>query len=277
VAATRSARLEDPVVRRLAWQLLAFGFLCSLAACDGDTSKATESSEDPASTQAAARESAASSDVAKYDKSIRKKGCEILSPELVSSTFGVPADDLSQIKMMGCTYTWSAEGQILEARLSMMMVHRSDEIAAQWFANATKDLSAEEAERQLDDVMDKVKDQAAKGEIGDGVTGKNVDTVGKAMTGVVAPGGVRYGDVVGIGDDARINLEDASIWVRVDNLTFSVAAYKGKSMPPVGHKTADLKKLAAAAQAANRAWLRDTFEQRKRDGQKLARAIVGAL
>lgn len=82
--------------------------------------------------------------MAKYDKSMRKKGCEIPSPELVSSTFGVPADDLSQVEVMGCTYSWDAEGQALEARLNMMRAHKSEKIAARWFANATKDVSAEE-------------------------------------------------------------------------------------------------------------------------------------
>jgi hypothetical protein len=94
------------MARRLPRLLLAFGLLCPLGACDEDTSEATESGEGPASTQAAVGASAALSDVAKYDKSMRKKGCEILSPDLVASTFGVPADALSRIKAQAANRAW---------------------------------------------------------------------------------------------------------------------------------------------------------------------------
>jgi len=121
-----------------------------------------------------------------------------------------------------------------------------------------------------------LKTKAANGELGKRVTASAVDTVHGAMAGIEAEG-ARYEDVPGIGDEARINLNDGGIWVRVDNLTFSVAGYAGPPKPRLTPKTFKLKEIAAAAQAANRAWLQQTLDQRKRDGQKLAKAILANL
>ena len=121
-----------------------------------------------------------------------------------------------------------------------------------------------------------------------------------ALLGVMTPGlssgaAIRYmnsgdylvssnwqgGVIPGAGDQARINLGDGAIWIRVDNLTFTVGAYSGapqpRFVPKIDPKAMDLKAIAAAAQAAQREWVAKTIEQRKRDAETLARAVLARL
>jgi hypothetical protein len=221
---------------------------------------------------------AASGAAATFDQSMSSKGCELLTPELVSTTFDAPPDKLRQIKVAGCIYTWTSDERVVEARISLLMVHASGAAATRWFENATRDMSAEQAKQQLDQAVGAVKDKAAAGEAGRGVSPSAVDTV---MGGAVADGS-RYGDIEGLGDEARVNLDNGSLWIRVNNLTFSVAAYNGPPNPPatraaIDIKNIDVKKIAADAKASENAWLAQTFDERKRDAQTLARAIIARL
>lgn len=248
-------------------------------ACGGgkeDKPATAVASGDPA---AAAMEAVApeTSDSEKYDKSITKKACELVTPEMVASMFDVAQDSLKQLKVVGCIYTWKSDAREVEARISLLMAHKTEARAVEWFANATRGATAEEAQQQLDEVTDRVQEKAANGELGTKVSKSVVATV---MAGAMVDAS-RYEGLDGIGEQASINLADGSIWVRVDNLTFSVGAYSGAPQPRVNHaasiKKLDIKRITADAKAANSAWLAQTFEQRKRDGMKLAKAIVAAL
>ena len=79
-----------------------------------------------------------------FDKEMRKKSCELLTPALVEKTFGVPKDELKQQKIMGCIYSWKDDKETLEATLMMVMAHKSEERAKLWFANTTKSKTADE-------------------------------------------------------------------------------------------------------------------------------------
>ncbi len=262
------------MIRKMLWRLVAIAVGCQLVACGGGENGGGAA---PASDDNVAS-AAASGSAATFDESMRTKGCELLTPELVSTTFGAPQDELRQIKVMGCIYSWASDERTVEARISMLTVHASQAVATRWFENATRDVSAEEAQQQLDQAVGAVKDKAAKGELGKDVSTSAVDTV---MAGALV-GASRYGDIEGIGDQARINLDDGGLWIRVGNLTFSVAAYNGPPKPPASRaaidvRNLDIKKIAADAKASDNAWLAQTFDQRKRDAQTLARVIIGKL
>src|SRR5690606_1870716 len=110
------------------------------AGCQGGQS--AEESASPATASEERREEPSAA--ARFDKDLRKRTCELLSPGLVSRTFGVPEGELKQLKVMGCTYTWKSDSEELEASVTMVRAHASEAAAAQWFQNATADKTAEQ-------------------------------------------------------------------------------------------------------------------------------------
>jgi hypothetical protein len=65
--------------------------------------------------------------------------------------------------------------------------------------------------------------------------------------------------------------------VRVDNLTFSVGAYKGKAMPKVPFDPKNPKAIIAASQKAQKEWMKETAPQRRVDAEKVAKLVVKGL
>jgi hypothetical protein len=247
-------------------------------ACDsGDSSAAAPAAESSKAAATTAPVERALSDAARFDKDIRKQACDILTTERVSELFAVPAGELRQMKIMGCMYTWDKDGEMLEAKLTMLRAHKSEKSAAQWFKKATRNLTAEEAQAQVDMVFDKVKKKAEEDGLNAGVSGEQVDTVAKGSSALVGEDGFQYEDLPGIGSEARISLEDGSIWLRVDNLTFMVGAYKGPEQAELEFNTTDLKEYARIAQEAQRAFVKETFNQRKEDALKVAELVIDEL
>ena len=209
------------------------------------------------------------SDAARFDREMREKGCELLTAKLVSATFDVPADALRQMKVAGCRYDWENEEETLEAGISMIRGHKSEKAAAGWFASATKSRTAEEMKAQ----MEKVSAQMQKSEALDSDLKKST---AKNLLASVGSKAVKFEDVADLGDEARVS-EQGTIYVRVDNLTFMVSAYKGDKPPPVDLTGVDLKQMASIAQQNAAQWAAQTAPQRHKDGARLARAIVKKL
>lgn len=239
--------------------LLVLGLGLGLAACqdpgsDGDVQAAADS---------------ALSDSARFDTDMRKKGCELLSAELVAATFDVPADALTQFKIMGCQYSWDGDEETLEASISMLQAHDREAGAASWFATATRNRTAEEMQAEMDQVAGQLDEsEQLDTELKKSTANDLLKTVGsKAVT---------FEDVAGVGDEARVS-DDGTVYVRVDNLTFMVSAYKGPAAPPPDFQGADLQQMATIGKEHAAQWAIETAPQRKADGIRLAGAIVAAL
>lgn len=263
-----------------------------LLACDGgkdekktDDAKVEQAAGDDAAAKAiekvdehvAAEVDKALSDEARFGKDTRKKGCEMLTAKLVADTFEVPEGELKQMKLMGCIYSWKGDGEIVEANITLLRAHKSEKAAASWLDNATKTLTKEELQAQMEQVRAKVKERE---EIDTKLKEKTADQMLDVANDMMADEGVSYTDVEGVGDQARINVGDGTLWVRVDNLTFNVVGYKGKPQEAPKYTAADMKdikKVTAMAKAAQRAWLKEVADQRRSGATKLAKRIVSNL
>ncbi|MGK2927551.1 MAG: hypothetical protein ACSLE2_18210 [Lysobacterales bacterium] len=236
------------------------GLLLGLAAC--------QDSDNDADPQAAA-DPAPSAD-ARFDSAMSKKACELLSAELVAATFAVPADALTQSKVMGCRYIMDeGDGQTLEAGLSMLRVYDSEAGAADWFASATRSRTAEEMKAEMDMV-------AGRLEKSEQLDSELKKSTAKSLLSMVDTKAVNFENVAGVGDEARVS-DDGTVYVRVDNLTFMVSAYQGAKAPPPDFQGADLQQMAAIAKENAAQWAIETAPQRRADGARLAGAIVDAL
>jgi hypothetical protein len=190
---------------------------------------------------------------------------------MVEKTLDVPAKDLTQVKVLGCAYTWDEDNQIAEARLSSMRVHDSAQKAQVWFGRATKGMTAEEVEKTMAQVAEKAKEDER---VDTDEKKKMVEGFAKMAA---KAGPIEFEDMDGIGDEARVNKADGEIWVRKGNLTFTVAAYKGKGLdaPPMDPK--DMKGFAAKMRAADKAHKKETMPQRKEAGRKIAEQVLAKL
>jgi hypothetical protein len=235
-------------------------FVLGLAAC-----------QDSSSDEAQAGTESSLSMVAKFDRDMSKRGCELLSAELVSATLDVPADTLTQRKIMGCRYDWKNDTQTLNAALSMIRAHDSEAVAAQWFANATSNRTAE----QMAAEMGKISGQLDQQEQLDTAVKKST---AKNLLAMVETKAVNFEDVAGVGDEARIS-DEGTLFVRVDNLTFMVSAYRGADAPKpdLSGLGADIKQIAARVNESNARWISETLPQRKADATRLAKGIIAEL
>jgi hypothetical protein len=204
-----------------------------------------------------------------FSGDMNKKGCELLSARLVSATFDVPADALNQMKILGCRYAWHSDKETLEAGISMIRAHKSEAGATRWFATATASKSAEEMKEEMEQVSAQLDKRAELDTDVKKSTAKN-------LLGMVGTKAVTFEDVPGIGDEARVN-DSGTVYVRVENLTFMVSAYKGAKAPPPDMQGVDIKQMAARAKENAEQWAIQTAPQRRDDGARLASAIVKEL
>jgi hypothetical protein len=219
--------------------------------------------------EAGAQPAAALSDAARFDKDIRKNACELLTAEIVGATFDIPADKLRQMKIAGCRYDWDDDNEVLETGISMIRAHKSEQSAALWFGNATKSRTAEEMKAEMEKVAKRI-------EATESLDTKAKKSMAKGMLAAVGSKAVNFEDIVGVGEEARVS-QDGTVYVRVDNLTFMVSAYKGIKAPPLDLAGVDIKQMAAVAMKSADQWASETAPQRKKDGAQLAKAIVAEL
>ena len=227
--------------------------------------------QDAGSGEAPAGTKASLSDAARFDRDMSKKGCELVSADLVSATFKVPADTLTQRKIMGCRYDWKNNTDTLEATISMIRAHGSEVAAAQWFANATSNRTAEEMAAE----MDKISGQLDKQKELDTAVKKST---AKSLLATVGSKAITFEDVAGVGDAARIS-DEGTLYVRVDNLTFMVSGYQGPiaPKPDLADLRTDLKQIAARVNESNAQWISETLPQRKTEATRLAKGIIARL
>jgi hypothetical protein len=222
----------------------------------------------------------------RFDKAIRKDPCALLTPTMASSVLGVPEPELKQQKVVGCIYTWSNADEEASASLMAIVVQKSTTRAAEWFKNATKDKTQAEVQAEMQEVVRRTKQKMAERAAAQGrelseVESSATNAVGALVVESTTKDGIRHRDVAGVGDEARVNVNDGTLTVRVDNLVFTVNAYRGKRAPkveldPKGGMAA-IQELPAKTQAANRAWVSSTKDARAEAAMQIAKAIVQGL
>lgn len=235
------------------------GLLLGLTACQDSGSEGDlQADSDPAQSSAA-----------RFDREVRKKGCELLSAERVAATFAVPADALTQSRIMGCRYGWEGDEQTLDAGISMIRAYDSEAGAAEWFATATRSRTAEEMQAEMDQVAERL-------EKSEQLDTESKKSTAQSLLNMVDTKAVTFEDVAGVGDEARVS-DDGTVYVRVDNLTFMVTAYKGPAAPPPDFQGADLQQMAKIAKENAAQWAIESAPQRRADSVRLAGAIVEGL
>ncbi|MCA9649431.1 MAG: hypothetical protein KC501_05950, partial [Myxococcales bacterium] len=207
----------------------------------------------------------------------RKKGCEMLTPEMVAKVLEVPAAELEQKRIMGCIYSW--EGGELQADASIMSiwVKKTPQEARTWFDNSTKDKTPEEIAAEMAKVEEIAKD---RGKLDTKPKEAVADQVGGMITGMTPDEGYHYEDVPGVGDAARVKTHDGSVTVLVGNMIFNLRAYKGGPAPKpdmAAMTSGDMKKVIAASKESEAKWMEQTRDVRRTLAVALAKVVVAGL
>lgn len=210
----------------------------------------------------------ATSEASRFTKDMAK-GCDLLTTELVASTFNVSAESLEQTKMLGCIYTWRNDTEELSAYIKMPRAHKTTAAAVAWFANTTKSRSADEVQAEMDKVGKQLEETVAL----DTAAKKSVV---KMVLSSADSNAVVYEDVPNVGDEARSS-KDGSISVRVDNLTFELSAYQGSRQPETDIAGLQIKQMIEVSKIADQEWAAKSAPQRIQDTAKLAKAIIATL
>lgn len=234
--------------------LIPFSFC--LSACGGSESSTADGRE------------AASPNSSRFTKDMTK-ACDLLTAERAGAALNFPAEKFKQTKILGCMYTWKNETEQANAHLSMIYVHNSSAQAAAWFSQSTANRSAAEVQAEMDQL-------SARLQKSDELDTGAKKSAAKSMLKAVGADAIRFEDVAGVGDEARAS-DDGSIYVRVGNLTFVAAGYKGAKEPDMDYSGLDVKEMIAAGKQHSKAWTAQTLDQRTQDGVQIATAIVEAL
>jgi hypothetical protein len=210
-----------------------------------------------------------------FDKELRKKACEILTPTMVADILGVPEDELEQRKIMGCQYSWSNDTETGWASLMLITAHKDVATAKIRFTNSTKGMSRKDVAKVMGDVQEKLKED---GELDTEPKKQAAGLVGGALMAGAGKDGFQFERLDGIGDEAAVGLSDGNVKVRVGNLVFTVTGYKGPEKPAtkakLDPKNMDLKAYTAKIMEEEREWVKATLEDRKAYGKLVAEAVM---
>ncbi len=209
-----------------------------------------------------------------FAKEQRKKGCEMFTPAMAAKVLELPESDLQQMKIMGCTYTKKEGDDVAEASLMSIWTSDNEADAIKRFENSTKNRSKEEIAAAMAKVTEKAKERE---EIDTKVKEKTVDQMGGLMADMTPDAGYVYEDVPGVGDQARVEIHEGSLTVRVGNMQFNVHAYKGPGMEIAPYKGGDPKSMIEAAKIADRKWKAETAQARRELAIVVAKEIVANL
>lgn len=210
-------------------------------------------------------------DSANVDAAVEKTPCDLLTADMVARVFDVPAAELEQSQQMSsrCNYSRDDGDERLDVSFDVAGVFDDAKAASKRFRSVTKGLSGEEMQRAMAgikaDVADKLEDKpAGTRQAAEAV----VESSSKGRS-----DGIRFEDVDGVGDEARLALTVGAgdLYVRAGNMNFTVAAYSGPAMPRPDKLT------ASSIMAADKQWRSETLPQRKEAAIKLANAVVESL
>lgn len=196
---------------------------------------------------------------ATFDTSFSDTPCEVITAQMVATTFDIPEKNLEQSKPMpsACSYEMEENGKILSVYL-IVNVFEDKKTAAESFHDSTRSLSAQEMTEKL---------KAA------GVEFDESDIKFARDMGLPdpRPTGLQFEDVDGIADQARFLTDEGSLYLLQDNLQIILNAFYGPDMPIPNVTTFE------ALEKADSAWKKSTMDERKDQAVALAETALAAL
>lgn len=197
---------------------------------------------------------------ATFDASLSDRPCDIVTPQMVATTFDVPEENLKQSEPMEswCSYELEEGHKTLEVILRVS-VFDTNKAATKSFHDSTRSMSAEEMTEQLKAL---------------GVEFDESDIQFARDLGLPdpRPSGLQFEDVDSIAEQARFNTNEGSLYLLQDNLQITLNAFYGPSMT-IPDKITSFEGLEKATSI----WKEDTMDERKEQAIALAKVTLAAL
>lgn len=185
--------------------------------------------------------------------------CNLLTPDMLATTLEVSAEDVPQPNSLEsmCMYQMETDAKSLEV---MLMVGAPDtkKAAKAKFREATRDMTPEE-------ITEKLKELGIERDESDKQFAKDL---GLPNT---QPSGVQFEEINGVGDEARFESTNGTLYILHNNLMLTLTAYYGSAMP-----IPDAVSFEALNDAETE-WTESTMEKRRNQAVALAKTVVDAL
>lgn len=206
----------------------------------------------------------------RFELSLDGDACNFVTAGTLASTFGMPAEEIEQYGSSSmCMYNWKGDERTLDVTIHLTSVADTAAEAARTFNNATRGISGAELDRAMAAVADQARKSGDLDEAGAAAADALVGETGKAMAD--GSGGLQFRDVDGLGDQARVLVDNGDVHVLHGNLYFNIGAYSGPQMPPPSEYTAE------AVMKASKAWQASIVPEREEAGIALAHAVIATL
>ncbi len=181
--------------------------------------------------------------------------CDLLTPTIVAEVLEVSTDSLRQAPAGGCAYTVTSPDQEISASLRQLAIGGDGNPAGR-FAMTTRSITKKDAEEISKRMAEKAAARAGKAGV-------------EPPTSLPEVPEVKFEDVEGVGDAARLNTTTGDLHVLTANIIFVVNAFKGDRAPRPAS--------AAEARQARAKHIAKTIGQRRDTAIKLAKAVIAHI
>ena len=192
---------------------------------------------------------------ATFDTSLGDRPCDVVTAQMVATTFDVPEKSLQQSEPLKswCAYELEESGKTLEV---LIYVATFDGAAAakKDLRDSSRSMSAEEISEQL---------QAM------GIAFDESDNDSNLP--MPQPTSVTFEDIDGIANQARFNTNEGWLHLQQNNLRINLSAFYGPNM-----RMPDQISFKAMVEADS-AWKEETISKRKEQAIKLAKIALAEL
>lgn len=185
--------------------------------------------------------------------------CTLLTPDMLATTLEIPAEDVPQPHTLEsmCLYQMETEANNLEVML-MVAAFDTNKAAKAKFRESTRDMTPEE-------IKEKLKELGIERDESDKQFAKDL---GLPDT---QPSGVQFEEISQVGDEARFESTNGTLYVLHNNLMLTLTAYYGTAM------TIPDAVSFEALHDAETEWTESTMEKRRNQAVALAKTVVDAL
>ncbi|HSH49267.1 MAG TPA: hypothetical protein VK991_11845 [Halomonas sp.] len=200
-----------------------------------------------------------------FNASLNVRPGDIVTKEMVATTFNVALEDLQQSHPMAswCSYKMIENDKTLNVDVSIQ-IHDTAEAAAEDFRNATRNIPAGET----------LEAEQALQEKSAGSYGLGIDATHNVFTcaiSAIRQRGIQFENVYGVADQARFETTEGTLRLQQGNLRMTLSAFYGPDMTIPDIITAESIMQAVTT------WQQSTMRQRKEQTIALAKAALARL
>lgn len=205
-------------------------------------------------------------------KALANDPCLMVPRATVAELFDAPEAEIEQSELKlsrrgVCTTEWSGANRIIAIETEVQTLENKKK-AAQRFKSSTRSVSREEMAKAAQLLRERLDAADKSGKTQKSERAKRTE---KSIIGGLAQNPVEFEDISGIGDEARLDVNEGKLVVRKGSAIMNITAYSGPNMPKP--EKFDVKSMTQLGKS----WKKDILPQRKQQTLELAKVVFKQL